>query len=87
MFFLEDLILYFFNHLFIFYAVALLLVYLVIAIISGFELNYYLKKNRNFDYHQMLSYDRLPGVTVIAPAYNEEKSIVENVRCFYQYIT
>jgi len=81
MFFLEDLILYFFNHLFIFYAVALLLVYLIIAIISGFELNYYLKKNRNFDYHQMLSYDRLPGVTVIAPAYNEEKSIVENVRC------
>jgi len=81
MLFLEDFILYFFNNLFLVYAILLLLTYFIIAIISAVELNYYIKKNSNVDYRQMLSYERLPGVSIVAPAYNEEKNIVDNIRC------
>lgn len=70
-----------FNRFFLFYVSALFFVYVFIAIYSALELRFYTKKNKHVDYKRMLSFDRLPSVSIIAPAYNEEKSIVDNIHC------
>lgn len=72
---------YFFNTFFLVYVCALFFVYIFIATYSALELRFYLNKNRHINYKTMLSFDRLPSVSIIAPAYNEEKSIVENIHC------
>jgi len=70
-----------FNSLFLIYACALFGSYIFIAIFSALELRFYLSKNKHVDYESMLSFERLPSVSIIAPAYNEEKSIILNIRC------
>lgn len=69
-----------FNSIFLVYGVVLFVVYVLIALLSTYELTAYLKRNRHFRYNRMKSYKELPSVSVIAPAFNEEKSIVENIR-------
>jgi len=55
--------------------------YLFNAILSISELRGYLNKNKYVNYKSMLSFEKLPTVSVIAPAFNEEKSIIENIKC------
>lgn len=69
------------NSIFFIYVCALFTVYLFMAGLSFFELRNYTNKNKYVDYKSMLSFERLPSVSVIAPAFNEEKNIVENIRC------
>jgi cellulose synthase/poly-beta-1,6-N-acetylglucosamine synthase-like glycosyltransferase len=40
----------------------------------------YLRKNSFIDYRDMLTAPSAPSISIIAPAYNESKTIVENVR-------
>jgi len=69
-----------FNSFFLIYALILFVSYVSVAILSTFELRFYLKKNKHFDYRSIVSYKNLPTVSIIAPAYNEEESIIENIR-------
>lgn len=69
-----------FNGFFLSYAALLFTIYLLIAILSTFELQHYLRKNKYFNYRSILSYKKLPSVSIIAPAFNEEESIIENIR-------
>jgi len=69
-----------FNSFFLIYAMILFVSYVSIAVLSTFELRFYLKKNKHFDYRSILSYKRLPTISIIAPAYNEEESIIQNIR-------
>jgi cellulose synthase/poly-beta-1,6-N-acetylglucosamine synthase-like glycosyltransferase len=69
-----------FNGFFLTYAAVLFAIYLMIAILSTFELRHYLKKNKYFDYRSILSYKKLPSISIIAPAFNEEETIIENIR-------
>jgi len=69
------------NNLFFIYACALFTVYLFTAILSVLELRNYTNKNNYLDYKSMLSFKKLPSVSVIAPAYNEEKNIIDNIKC------
>jgi cellulose synthase/poly-beta-1,6-N-acetylglucosamine synthase-like glycosyltransferase len=48
---------------------------------SVVELRTYSNKNKFVDYKSMLSFSKLPTVSIIAPAFNEEKNIIENVKC------
>jgi hypothetical protein len=59
----------------------MLLLYLLTSIISAFELRNYKNKNRYVDYKAMLTFQALPSVSIIAPAYNEEKTIIDNIKC------
>jgi poly-beta-1,6-N-acetyl-D-glucosamine synthase len=68
------------NNLFFFYGVSLSISYLILAIFSARVLNFYLRKNKFVSYDALLSSPNAPSVSLIAPAYNEEKSIVENIR-------
>lgn len=69
------------NNFFLIYAIALFSVYVFIAVFSSLELRFYMNKNKHIDYKSMLGFERLPSVSIIAPAYNEHQSIVENIRC------
>lgn len=48
--------------------------------ISAREILFYLKKNSFVDYKSILSSSITPSISLLAPAYNEGKTIVENVR-------
>ncbi len=69
-----------FNNVFLFFFIFLFLSYLLIGVLSTFELTSYIKRNKHFRYNTMRSYKVLPSISIIAPSYNEEKSIVENIR-------
>lgn len=68
------------NFIFFFYGVGLSLSYVILAIFSARALNFYLRKNKFISYEALLSSPNSPSVSLIAPAYNEEKTIVENIR-------
>jgi cellulose synthase/poly-beta-1,6-N-acetylglucosamine synthase-like glycosyltransferase len=54
--------------------------YLLLTIISAFALRTYLRKNSFIDYNNIILAPLTPSISVIAPAFNEEKSIVDNIR-------
>jgi len=62
------------------FGVIIMLSYVVLAIFSASALYYYIHKNRFIDYTAILSSDIAPSVSILAPAYNEGKSVVDNVR-------
>jgi len=55
-------------------------VYLILSAISAVALRNYLRKNSYVDYSSILLAPLTPSVSVIAPAYNEERTIIENIR-------
>ncbi len=74
-------IIYFFIRNFIFIlTVIIFLSYVILAVISAVTLRTYLRKNSYVDYNSIILAPMLPSISVIAPAYNETKSIVENIR-------
>ena len=68
------------NSFFFIYACSLFTMYILTATFSVLELRKYSTKNKYVDYKAMLSFEKLPSVSIIAPAYNEEKSIIENIK-------
>lgn len=62
------------------YSTLLLLSYIAIAIFSIGETRKYIHKNSFTDYRVLASSTHAPSVSIIAPAYNEGKNIVENIR-------
>ncbi|WP_242917608.1 glycosyltransferase family 2 protein [Pontibacter liquoris] len=84
---MNDLLSYFiadtarFLHYFILvYAIGICLSYVVLSGISAWAMARYKKKNSFVDYRAILSSPFAPSVTLIAPAYNESLTIVDNVR-------
>ena len=75
-----DLLIKVFNFLILFFAFFVMLSYIALAIISAVHLKAYLKKNRFVNYNALLALDSAPWVSLIAPAYNEGKTIEENVK-------
>ncbi|MDR3654069.1 MAG: glycosyltransferase [Paludibacter sp.] len=69
------------NSFFFIYACILFVIYILTAVLSVQELKNYITKNRYVDYKSMLAFQKLPSISIIAPAYNEEKTIIENVKC------
>jgi len=67
------------NSLFFVYAVAIFSSYILTALLSVKELNKYFSKNRRYDYNAMLGFECLPSISIIAPAYNEEKTLIQNI--------
>ncbi|WP_321307567.1 glycosyltransferase [Marinifilum fragile] len=74
---------YFLDKVFISYAFLLIFSYTGLSIVSGIALNYYLKKNSFVDYSVILDSPLAPSVSVLVPAFNEAKTIVDNVESIY----
>lgn len=70
----------YFNAVIFCYAITVTVCYIVFGIFSAIALNAYLRKNSFVDYNAILSSPYAPAVSLIAPAYNEEKTIVDNIR-------
>ncbi len=69
----------FFNAFILFFAIVLMSSYLILAFISVIALIKYLKENKFINYKVIKASDLAPHLSLIAPAYNEEKTIRENV--------
>lgn len=54
--------------------------YVTLALFSAFSMLRYMRKNSFIDYKVLLSSPLAPSISVIAPAYNEGKTIVDNIR-------
>jgi len=68
------------ENIILFYALAIFSIYLILAIVSAFELRrkYLIGKIANYD--AIISSPFAPAISVVAPAYNESMTIVENVK-------
>ncbi|MBG7613228.1 glycosyltransferase family 2 protein [Polaribacter sp. BAL334] len=69
-----------YEYFIFFYATSLILSYMVLAIFSFIAINNYKSYNTDIDDEELLSSNLAPGISVIAPAYNEEKTIIVNVK-------
>ena len=54
--------------------------YLVLTIFSAVSLRKYLRKNSYVDYNSIVSSPLAPTLSVIAPAFNESRTIIDNIR-------
>lgn len=71
----------FVNLFYIIFAIILIAIYILTAVLSIYEINNYINKNRYVDYKLILNYKYLPSISIIAPAYNESKTIIDNINC------
>lgn len=62
------------------YGTTLLLAYGLLAILSLLAIRRYMKKNDSVDYNVLVESPLAPGISVVAPAYNEGVTIIQNVR-------
>jgi cellulose synthase/poly-beta-1,6-N-acetylglucosamine synthase-like glycosyltransferase len=62
------------------YATTLLSAYIIIGLASVGESRKYLRKNEFSDFRLLASSPHAPSVSILAPAYNEGATIIENVR-------
>jgi len=69
-----------FTYLILGYSVLLLLFYLFIAGYSIGETRHYLRKSSFTDYSILAVTEKAPSISILAPAYNEGATIIENVR-------
>ncbi|MGC4039146.1 MAG: glycosyltransferase [Chitinophagaceae bacterium] len=70
----------FFTYAVLIYSIVLLLFYLFIAVYSIGETKKYIRKNSFTDYSIMAVSENTPSISILAPAYNEGATIIENVR-------
>ncbi|KAA5532179.1 glycosyltransferase family 2 protein [Taibaiella lutea] len=62
------------------YGSVLLVIYALLALLSYMAIRVFLQKETYTDYSDLLSSDLAPGISVLAPAYNEGLSIIMNVQ-------
>ncbi len=63
-----------------YYAVIIMSSYILLAFISLIAVKKYVRKNSFTKYSSLLTSTITPGVSILAPAYNEGVTIVENIR-------
>lgn len=69
----------YYHSIIFFYAIFIMVAYFLLALLSAVEMRSYLKKNSVVDYKTILTSPHAPGVSILAPAYNESASIIQNV--------
>lgn len=70
----------FFEYVIFAYAVCIMLAYTILGLISLFAITEHLKKGKSINFEHILRSPLAPKIAVIAPAFNESASIVENIR-------
>ncbi len=73
-------VIYIFNLFILAFFVVIASSYLLLSLISVFSLRRYTRSNAFVNYDVLLSSDKAPFLSIIAPAYNESMTIEENVR-------
>jgi cellulose synthase/poly-beta-1,6-N-acetylglucosamine synthase-like glycosyltransferase len=70
----------FFEYYVFFYASSMFLLYIFLGFSSFINIVRYRRYNSKFDEDMILNSPLAPGISVVAPAYNEEKTIIINVK-------
>tara|TARA_R110002020_G_scaffold247502_1_gene461447 strand:+ start:10072 stop:11535 length:1464 start_codon:yes stop_codon:yes gene_type:complete len=78
--FLFYLIMEILGGIFLVLSFSVILIYLLIMILSALEMRDHRRKNRFADYQDIITSPIAPGVSILAPAYNEGETIVQNVK-------
>lgn len=68
------------NTLVLIFAVSIAIAYLILAGLSMWEMKKYMRKNYFVDFKYILSSPFAPGISLLAPAYNEGLTIIDNVK-------
>ncbi len=66
--------------LFLLISFAVVIIYLTIMVLSALEMRDYRRKKRFVDFDDVITSPIAPGVSILAPAYNEGESIVQNAK-------
>lgn len=69
-----------FNSAVFYFALMVMGSYVFLAFFSALEMKSYMRKNSFIDYREILVSPYAPSVSILAPAYNEEATIVDNVK-------
>ncbi|HAE60778.1 MAG TPA: glycosyl transferase, partial [Eubacteriaceae bacterium] len=69
-----------FNIFIIYYVVSINLIYFLQLLIASFNLTNYMRKMVYSDYQRYMGSRNMIPVSILVPAFNEEKTIVENIR-------
>ena len=69
-----------FNFLFLLFGVAIMTSYLILGILAFIEIKRYKDATTFVDYSVLLTSDNAPTISIIAPAYNESATIIENIK-------
>lgn len=70
----------FFEYGLFFYSVSLLTCYIGLSFFSMRELNFYERKTRASDFKILAPSQQAPSISILAPAYNESATIIENIK-------
>ena len=70
----------YFNGGIFYFAMTVMVSYLILAALSALELYTYIRKNSYVNYRDILVSPLAPSISILAPAYNEEATIIDNVR-------
>lgn len=68
------------DHFILLYSGLLFATYFTLSALSAREIIGYIRRNSFIDYRDILTAPSAPSISIVAPAYNESKTIVENVR-------
>lgn len=74
-----DIIILIFNNLILIFGITIMSSYLILAFLSSIQLKRYMHENRFVNYDVLLRVDNAPKISIIAPAYNEGRTIEANV--------
>lgn len=77
-----DTILYVYQFVIFFYAFSLVLIYSALAILAFFKLRQLVAQKSSDTQKIFRESPFIPGISIVAPAYNEEKTIINNVTSF-----
>lgn len=69
------------DNIFLTFLAIIIILYIIISGLSSWEFISYFRNNKHFNYNDIISYPHLPTISVIAPAYNEQQTIVDNIKC------
>ncbi len=68
------------DHFILVYSCLLFGTYFILAFFSALDIMKYIRRNSFIEYRDILAAPSAPSISIIAPAFNEAKTIVENVR-------
>ncbi len=69
-----------FNYFIIYYVLVINFIYFIQLILAAFNLSDYVKKIRYSDYKKYITSDNMIPISFLVPAYNEQETIVENIK-------
>ncbi|MFC3881063.1 glycosyltransferase [Algoriphagus namhaensis] len=74
------LLIEFLGIFFLVMSLSVVVVYVIIMILSAIEMRNHRRRNRFTDYEDIISSPLVPEVSIVAPAFNEAESIVQNAK-------